>query len=38
VEAVAKLIVAFEIKAKREVKGNNSSGFSSFCEYNPGVP
>ncbi len=34
-EVVEKLIVAFEIKAGRELVGNNVSGLNSFCEDNP---
>jgi len=38
IEKQGKLRAAFEIKAKREVGGNDFSGFRSFCTDNPNVP
>jgi predicted AAA+ superfamily ATPase len=38
IEKQGKLRAAFEIKAKREVGGNDFSGFRSFCADNPKVP
>jgi predicted AAA+ superfamily ATPase len=38
IERQGKLCAAFEIKAKREVGGNDFSGFRSFCADNPKVP
>ncbi len=38
IEKQGKPCAAFEIKAKREVGGNDFSGFRSFCADNPKVP
>ncbi|MBM4278486.1 MAG: ATP-binding protein [Deltaproteobacteria bacterium] len=38
IEKQGKLCAAIEIKAKREVGGNDFSGFRSFCADNPNVP
>jgi predicted AAA+ superfamily ATPase len=38
IEKQGKLCAAFEIKAKREIGGNDLSGFRSFCADNPEVP
>lgn len=38
IEKAGKLKAAFEIKAKKEVGGNDFSGFRSFCADNPKVP
>lgn len=38
IEKQGKICAAFEIKAKKEVGGNDFSGFRSFCADNPGVP
>lgn len=38
IEKHGKLRAAFEIKARKEVRGNDFSGFRSFCQDNPDVP
>lgn len=38
IEKNGKLFSAFEIKAKKEIGGNDLSSFRSFCSDNPGVP
>ena len=38
IEKRGKLCAAFEVKAKRDVGGNDFSGFRPFCEDNPEVP
>ncbi|MBI5701491.1 ATP-binding protein [Candidatus Saganbacteria bacterium] len=38
IEKQGKLCTAIEIKAKREVGGNDFSGFRSFCADNPNIP
>ncbi|MBI5400317.1 ATP-binding protein [Candidatus Saganbacteria bacterium] len=38
IEKQGELRAAFEIKAKKEIGGNDFSGFRSFCADNPNVP